>query len=157
MLPDLAATVESLQQFVDTLPLTLQFLALLVIGAIPFLEGDVAGLVGIVAGVPALAAFLPAAGGTVLATFASVTLGASIGGRRSKGERERRILARVEKWGIPVAMFLGGFFLSVVINGFVMSAAGLNRFLVLISGIGTAVVNTAFVMLVASGALHVLT
>lgn len=145
--------INDLQQFVDTLPLILQVLALLVISAVPIFEGDVAVAVGLVAGVPWPLAVLVSAGGTVLATFAAVAAGARLGGRRTKGEREKKILARVEKWGVPLAMLLGGFFLSVTFHAFVMSSAGLNRSLVLVSGICTAVFNVAFVALLTSGVL----
>lgn len=143
-----------LQEFVDTLPFVLQVLSVLLIGLVPALEGDVAAAVGIVAGVPWLVTVIIGAGGTVLTTVGAVAWGSRIGDRRSKGDRERRILARAEKWGIPIAMFIGGFLVSVSINAFVMSAAGLNRTIVLAAGIATAVFNTLFVALVAAGILQ---
>lgn len=148
--------IQNLQSFVDTLPMALQTLALLGIGAVPVLEGDVSALIGVVAGVPMVLTIIFAAAGTILATMAAVAWGARIGDKRQKGDRERRIMARVEKWGIPIAMLIGGFFVSVSINAFVMSAAGLNRSIVLISGIVTAVFNAVLVALIAAGALQVL-
>ena len=142
------------QAFVDTLPLALQVLSLLVVGLVPFLEGDVAAAIGVVTGVPLILALIFSAAGTILATMAAVAWGARIGEKRQRGERERRIMARVEKWGIPIAMLLGGFFVSVSVNAFVMSAAGLNRTIVLVSGFITAALNTAFVGLAAAGVLR---
>lgn len=149
-----ADLITQLQEFVDTLPLALQVIAVLIIGMVPALEGDVAAAIGIVAGVPWLLTVLVGAGGTVLTTLGAVAWGSRIGDKRRKGERERKIMARVEKWGIPIAMFIGGFLVSVAINAFVMSAAGLNRTIVLISGIATAIFNTLFVALVAAGILQ---
>lgn len=148
--------IQNLQSLVDTLPMALQALALLGIAAVPVLEGDVAALIGTVAGVPMVLTIIFSAAGTILATMAGVAWGARIGDKREKGDRERKIMARVEKWGIPIAMFIGGFFVSVSINAFVMSAAGLNRTIVLISGFVTAAFNTVLVALIAAGALHVL-
>lgn len=150
MLQDLILQV---QQFVDTLPSPLQVIALLVIAVVPIFEGDVAVAIGLVAGVWWPLALVASAAGTALATIVAVAAGAKLGSKRTKGEREQRILARVEKWGVPIAMLVGGFFFSVTINAFVMSAAGLNRTLVLTSGAGTAIFNTLFVAALTSGLL----
>ncbi|WP_344337461.1 hypothetical protein [Brevibacterium salitolerans] len=141
------------QQFVDTLPAPLQVIALMVIAVVPIFEGDVAVAIGLVTGVWWPLALVTSAAGTGLATVVAVAAGAKLGSKRTKGEREQRVLARVEKWGIPIAMLLGGFFFSVTINAFVMSAAGLSRTLVLTSGIGTAIFNTLFVAALTSGFL----
>lgn len=149
----LQGIIEDLQTWVDGLPMVLQVVALLAIALTPFLEGDVAVVIRLVSGVPWMIAVVVSAAGTIVVTLAAVALGAGIGGKRTKGERERKILARVEKWGIPIAMLMGGLFISVPLNAFVMSTAGLNRSIVLISGIATAIFNIAFVALLTTGIL----
>ncbi len=149
--------INSLQGHVDLLPLPLQIGAVLLIGMIPFLEGDVSAAVGVAAGVPLLPTILAAAIGTVFVTIGAVTLGARTRAVGRRGGREERILSRAQHFGIPLAMLVGGFLVSVPLNAFVMSAARLNRTVILVSGIIVAVLNTVFVALVAAGVLAVLT
>lgn len=147
-----------LRTLVDVLPLAVQVLALLGIGLVPFLEGDVAAGIGVVVGVPWVLTVAASFAGTALASVVAVALGARVRGERRQDHqvRDGRILGRVERFGVPVAMLVGGFFLSVVVHAFVMSAARLHRPTVLVSALVSAAVNTVFVALVASGVLEVL-
>jgi hypothetical protein len=147
--------VENIRAAVDGLPLVLQVLALLLVAVVPFLEGDVAAGIGVVAGVPWALAAVVSFAGTALSATVAVALGARVGGDRHGGEpRARAILRRVERFGVPLAMVVGGFLLSVPLNAFVMSAARLNRRVVLVSALVSATVNVAFVTLALLGVLE---
>jgi hypothetical protein len=149
--------IDTLQGHVDVLPQPLQIAAVLLIGMIPFLEGDVSAAIGIAAGVPLLPTILAATIGTILVTIGAVALGARTRAIGRRGGRDERILSRAQRFGVPLAMLVGGFLVSVPLNAFVMSAARLNRTAILVSGIVVAALNTVFVALVAAGVLAVLT
>jgi len=91
---------------------------------------------------------IAAAAGTILVTIGAVALGS----RRTR-TREDKIVSRAQRFGIPLAMLIGGFLVSVPLNALVMSAARLDRTTILISGAVTAVINATFVGLVAAGVL----
>lgn len=153
MFTELNSFVADVQGQVDLLPLPLQIAAILVIGLIPFLEGDVAAGIGIAVGVPLVPTIAAATAGTILITIGAVRLGARAGARASREERSERILTRAQRFGVPIAMLIGGFLVSVPLNAFVMSAARLNRAVVLVSGVVVSIINAVFVALVAAGVL----
>lgn len=117
------------------------------------MEGDVAAGVGIAAGVPLVPTIAAAAAGTILVTIGAARLGRRAGTRASREERSEKILTRAQRFGAPIAMLIGGFLVSVPLNAFVMSAARLNRAVILVSGIVVSITNTVFVALVAAGVL----
>jgi len=148
MFDELNQFIASLQGAVDPLPLPLQIIAVFAIGMIPFLEGDVSAGIGVAAGIPLVPVIIAAAAGTILVTIGAVALGS----RRTR-TREDKIVSRAQRFGIPLAMIIGGFLVSVPLNALVMSAARLDRTTILISGAVTAVINATFVGLVAAGVL----
>ncbi|PWD49822.1 hypothetical protein C8046_03050 [Serinibacter arcticus] len=144
--------IETLRTSLDGMPMVLQVIALGLVAAIPFLEGDVAVGIGIVIGVPWVLAALVSFAGTAAVSFAAVALGGRVGRRsRTEDARERKVLGRDQRFGVPVAMIIGGFLLSVPLNAFIMSTAGLDRRTVSVSAVISAAINTIFVALVALG------
>ncbi|WP_430593226.1 hypothetical protein [Humidisolicoccus flavus] len=154
--PEVRSFIDWLQTSVDPLPDALQVLAVFAIGMIPFLEGDVGAGIGIAAGAPTVATIIAATLGTIVVSLLALQLGGTVGAKRSRSARERRVLRRVEKWGIPIAMFIGGFLVSVPLNVLIMSAAGLNRRIIAIAAVATAIFNTLFVAVIVLGVLNFL-
>lgn len=71
-----------LQQLVDTLPGPLQGVAVVLVGMIPFLEGDVAATIGVVVGMNWLPSVLLGVTGTIAVTFLVLTITERFGQRR---------------------------------------------------------------------------
>lgn len=143
-----------LQQFVDALPGALQVIALVLVGMIPFLEGDVAATIGVVAGLHWLPSILLGVIGTVAVTFGVLAVTERFGERQQSRWENHTVMRRVERWGAPVAMLITGFLLSVPMTAFVMRAAGLRRPIILVSAIAVAVLNATIAGLIAAGMLH---
>lgn len=148
------AWILDLQQFVDTLPPPLQVLAVLLIGMVPFLEGDVAATIGIVVGIPWLPSIVLGVLGTVVSTVLVLALVGRFGRRREDRWSDHKVMRRVERWGVPVGMLISGFLFSVPVTVFIMRAAGLGRSIVLTSAFAVAVLNGTVAGLLAAGMLH---
>lgn len=143
-----------LQQFVDTLPGPLQIIVIALIGMIPFLEGDVAATIGVVAGMHWLTSILLGVTGTIAVTFMVLAMTKRFGERHQHRWQEHTVMQRVERWGVPIAMLITGFLLSVPMTAFVMRAAGLGRSIVLVSAIAVALLNATVAGLIAAGMLN---
>lgn len=143
-----------LQQVVDILPGPLQMLALLLIGMIPFLEGDVAATIGVVAGIHWLPSILLGVAGTVAVTFLVLSSPGRIGQPRDDRWAGHKVVRRVEQWGVPIGMLISGFLFSVPVTVLIMRAAGLRRPIVLVSAVAVAVLNGTVAGLVAAGILQ---
>lgn len=68
----------------------------------------------------------------------------------------RRLLARVDRYGLGPAMVLGGFVSPVAVNTFVLAVAGLDRRRLVFWGVVSSVVNVGVVVAGATGVLHLL-
>lgn len=64
------------------------------------------------------------------------------------------VMRRVERWGVPIAMLITGFLLSVPVTAFIMRAVGLGRSIVLTSAMAVAVLDATVAGLIAAGLLH---
>lgn len=125
--------IARLTDLVDGLNPLLQFLAVFAIGLVPFLESYVGALVGTVTGVPVVLAVLAAIAGNLVAIAVAVWAGTAAGrglaARRSRplSPRRQRVLARVDRYGVPVASLLAPTVMATPITTFVMLTAGLDR------------------------------
>ncbi|MEQ3554903.1 hypothetical protein WIS52_30940 [Pseudonocardia nematodicida] len=125
--------VEQLNAFVSSWPPALQLLAVFVIGIIPFLESYVGAGVGVLAGIPVVLATTVAIVGNLVALGVAVWLGdrarRGVTARRQKPESERRkkIIARVDRYGVPVASLVAPTLMAISLTAFAMVTAGLNR------------------------------
>jgi hypothetical protein len=143
-----------LQQFIDTLPGPLQVSSIFLIGMVPFLEGDVAATIGVVVGIHWLPSILLGVLGTVTVTFLTLTATARLGQQVQARRSGRTVIHRVERWGVPVAMLISGFFVSVPMTVFIMHTAGLSRSIVLASAIAVAILNGFVAGLLAAGMMY---
>ena len=125
--------IEQLNTLVDTLHPALQILAVLVIGIVPFLESYVGAGVGALAGMPVAVAVGAAVAGNLLALAAATWLGTRArrgltrDRERTQSERRRKLVARVDRYGVPVASLLAPTLMAISFTAFAMVAAGLDR------------------------------
>lgn len=125
--------IEQLNALVDTLHPALQILAVLVIGIVPFLESYVGAGVGALAGMPVIVAVMAAVAGNLLALAAATWLGTRArrgltrGREKPQSERRRKLVARVDRYGVPVASLLAPTLMAISFTAFAMVAAGLDR------------------------------
>lgn len=84
--------MESLQSFADSFPAALQWLAVMLVGAIPFVESYGGAVLGIVVGVPTPVAILAAIIGNVIAMSLTVWIASSL---RAKATERRRAAAGI--------------------------------------------------------------
>lgn len=125
--------IEQLNALVDTLHPALQILAVLVIGIVPFLESYVGAGVGALAGMPVAVAVVAAVAGNLLALAAAAWLGTRTrrgltrGRERPQSERRRKLVARVDRYGVPVASLIAPTLMAISLTAFAMIAAGLDR------------------------------
>jgi membrane protein DedA with SNARE-associated domain len=124
--------VPQLVEFVGGLHPVLQFLAVFGIGLVPFLESHFGAFVGTLTGVPVVLAALAAIVGNLLAVAVGVRAGSAVqrkvASRRGEpSKRARKVLDKVDRFGVPVASLLGPFVMATAISTFAMIGAGLNR------------------------------
>ncbi|OSY41272.1 MULTISPECIES: hypothetical protein [Pseudonocardia] len=154
--------IEQLNVFVDTLHPVVQVLAVLVIGIVPFLESYVGAGIGVVAGMPVVLAVGAAVIGNLIALAAAVWLGdrarrgITKGGAKPQSDRRRKLLARVDRYGVPIASLAAPTLMAISITPFAMVAAGLNRQQVIIWQAITVVVWGVAFGALALGALSAL-
>ena len=138
--------IEQLNAFVDTLHPLVQVLAVLVIGIVPFLESYAGAGIGVVAGMPVALAVTAAVVGNLIALAVAVWLGdrarrgLTNGTAKPQSGRRRKLLARVDRYGVPIASLAAPSLLAISITAFAMVAAGLNRQQVIIWQVVTVVV-----------------
>lgn len=128
-------TLASSFAFVNELHPVLQFLAVLGIGTVPFLESYVASPLGVLGQLPWPLALAGAVAGNTLAIVAAVLLAGRMRARKSRvagSERRERILARVDKWGVPLASLLAPTVFAISLTAFIMVVGGLNQRAVLV-------------------------
>lgn len=154
--------VEQLNLWVGTLHPVWQFLAVAAIGVVPFLESYTGTLVGTVTGMPVLLAAAGAIAGNVLALLVAVRLGdrarRGLGRRASRppSERRRKVIARVDRYGVPVASLLAPTLMAISLTAFGMVAAGLDRRQVVLWQVVAVVVWAALFAAIGLGALGAL-
>ncbi|MFP5023011.1 hypothetical protein [Pseudonocardia phyllosphaerae] len=152
--------MEQLNAWVTDLHPVLAFLAVFVIGVVPFLESYIGTLVGTAAGMPVLLAGTGAVVGNLLALAVAVWLGdrARRGldrrAQRPPSARRQKMIARVDRYGVPVASLLAPTLLAISLTAFGMIAAGLDRRQVVIWQVVTVVVWALVFGLIGIGALR---
>ncbi|MBO4238905.1 hypothetical protein [Pseudonocardia alni] len=154
--------VEQLNLWVAAVGPVWQFLAVFVIGLVPFLESYTGTLVGTVTGMPVLLAAAGAIAGNVLALVVAVRLGdrarRGLGRRASRppSERRQKVIARVDRYGVPVASLLAPTLMAISVTAFGMVAAGLDRRQVVVWQVVAVVVWAALFAAIGLGALSAL-
>lgn len=127
------AVTTYLTELVAGLHPLLQFVAVFGIGVVPYLESHLGAFVGTLTGVPVAMATLAAIAGNLLALAVAIWAGSAVArrvrARRSSGnsKRAQKVLAKVDRFGVPVASLLGPFVLATALSTFIMISAGLDR------------------------------
>lgn len=129
--------------WIDGLPAVVQFLLIFVVGIIPFLESYVGGMVGVLLGLPWPLALGAAVAGNVLALLVVIPWADKMADKREgkpSTPRQEKVMARVNKYGIPVAALIAPTLLAISLTAFFMVLAGLDKTQTLIWNIVAAVV-----------------
>lgn len=122
--------MEEFQSWLESLPTVVQYLSVLVLGVIPFLESYVAVPIGLLMGINLPAALFVAVVGNIVGIVVGIKLGKKILDRREQRERtarQEKILNRVNKFGIPVASLIAPSTMAISITALIMVAAGLDQ------------------------------
>ena len=126
--------LESLQSFTTAFPPLLQWLGVMLIGAVPFVESYFGSVVGILTGVHPLLAVGAASAGNILSMLASVLAASSVR-RRLKGNgnegmespRRRRLRAAFVRFGVAGANLFGQAILPSQITATALVSFGAPR------------------------------
>ncbi|MGO1384443.1 MAG: hypothetical protein ACTHWA_07335 [Arachnia sp.] len=104
--------IDSFQDFVTSLPPLLQWLGVMAISAIPFIESYFGSVIGVIAGVPAPIAIISAVLGNV-ASMVALVLGAHAvrdrvrGPKKAQSPRYERLHKAFDKYGVAGVSLLG--------------------------------------------------
>lgn len=123
---------ESLQNFTQSMPETLQWVAIILISAIPFVESYLGAAIGVVAGLPLFVAVPAAVIGNFVSMFVLVQI--AYGARRKiKGDqpplspRKQKIKAMFDRFGVPGVSLLGQWVLPSQITSSLMVSFGASK------------------------------
>lgn len=123
---------ESLQNFTQSVPETLQWVAIILISAIPFVESYLGTAIGVVAGLPLFVAVPAAVIGNFVSMFVLVQI-AYRARRKIKGEqpplspRKQKIKAMFDRFGVPGGSLLGQWVLPSQITSSLMVSFGASK------------------------------
>ncbi|TDT30839.1 hypothetical protein ACF3NT_13515 [Naumannella halotolerans] len=103
--------IESIQQFMSTVPEIIQVLVVAGVGAIPFLESHGASALGVIAGLPLAVAIIVAAIGNFICTGLLVVGAGKARGsfdqKRVSTPRQLKIKKLVDRFGVPGVGLIG--------------------------------------------------
>lgn len=123
--------IESLQNFTAGLPAAFQWLGVILISAIPFVESYLGSAIGIVAGIPAPVAVLAAILGNVASMLLIVTLAHRVRGRVARpaeaSPRKQKLKAAFDKYGVAGVSLLGQTILPSQITSAAMVSFGASK------------------------------
>lgn len=120
-----------IQEVVSGFHPVLAFLAVVVLGAIPFVESYLGTLVGAVAGLPLWTALGAAVAGNIGTVLIATAAGRAVARRRAarpdRGSgRAGRIVARTDKYGVPIASLLAPTVFAISLTTFIMISVGFD-------------------------------
>lgn len=122
---------ESLQQFVINTDEIWQWLALILLGAIPYVESYTAAVIGVVAGVALPIAILASIVGNVVSMLAFVTFGTRLHRPQDVSKplfkRREKFKAAFDKYGIAGVSLLGQTLLPSQITSMAMVGLGADK------------------------------
>lgn len=121
--------IEALQDFTTSLPPLLQWLGVMIAGAIPFVESYFGSVIGVIAGITPPVAILAAILGNIASMLALVLGADAIRNKvaRSKGEpspRRRKLRRAFDKYGVAGVSLLGQTILPSQITSMAMVSFG---------------------------------
>lgn len=127
----LDAIITPLQDFTSGLPEAVQWLGVVGISAIPFVESYFGSVIGVFAGLPVLLAIAMAVVGNAASMVLMVMGVGGVRERFAKQEvltpRQRKLRARFDRWGVPGVSLLGQAILPSQITSAAMVGFGANR------------------------------
>jgi hypothetical protein len=145
--------MDTLQTFADSFPAALQWFAIMLVGAIPFVESYGGAVLGVVVGIPVPIAILAAVIGNVIAMALAVVIASSIrekataraaakaggaaegtdgDGSSSSGRGKDRIRRIFERYGVPGVSILGQWALPSHVTAPTLVGFGASRGSVLV-------------------------
>lgn len=103
---------EGIREFADGIPEIVQWLILIVVGAVPYLEAYGAAFLGVIAGVNPLIALLAGVIGNVVSMLVFMKAGDAIHRRATDpnqplSPRRQRLKRALDKWGVAVVSLIG--------------------------------------------------
>lgn len=130
--------IAALQDFVESFPLLLQWIGVMLVGAIPFVESELSSVIGIVAGIAPPIAISAAVVGNVIAVWLLVTITHAIRRRAVRSPsapasgRRQKVRRAFDKYGVAGVSLLGPFILPSQITSVAMISFGAAKGSVLI-------------------------
>ncbi len=127
---------ESIQQFVETVDPMWQWLAVITVSAVPYIESYGGAALGILSGVPAPVAIVAAIVGNWLSMVAAVTFGQRIYQWRAVDEtapteRKQRLRRAFEKYGVAGVSLMGQTILPSQLTSMAMVTFGVQKGIVI--------------------------
>lgn len=124
--------IESLQQFVETTDPIWQWLAIIAVSAIPFVESYFGSVLGVVAGVSVYIAIPAAIIGNWLSMFGLVMLGHKMHGEKASREAElspkkQKFKKAFDKYGVAGVSLFGQTILPSQLTAMMMVTLGANK------------------------------
>ncbi len=125
--------IENLQNFADSFPDWLQWLGVMLVSAIPFVESYFGSVIGVAIGLGPVVAILVAVIGNVISMLAFVYGAGAIRDRATKNRekaispRRQRLKRMFDKFGVPGVSLLGQTVLPSQITSMAMVSFGANR------------------------------
>ena len=125
--------IENLQNFADSFPDWLQWLGVMLVSAIPFVESYFGSVIGVAIGLGPVVAILVAVIGNVISMLAFVYGAGAIRDRATKNRekaispRRQRLKRMFDKFGVPGVSLLGQTVLPSQITSMAMVSFGADR------------------------------
>lgn len=124
--------IDWLQELTDGVHPALQWLLVILAGAIPFVESYFGSVIGIVAGIPWFVAIPAAIVGNVVSMLVFVLAAGGVRKAAKRDEREQsprrqRLRRQFDRWGVPGVSLLGQTILPSQITSAAMVGFGASR------------------------------
>ncbi|MGO1769417.1 MAG: hypothetical protein ACTHZX_05655 [Microbacterium sp.] len=126
--------IDTLQSFADSLPAAVQWLGLILLGAIPFVESYFASLIGVVVGVHPVIAVAAGVVGNVVSMLIFVFSAHGIRAAATKNRepkeltpRRQRLKERLDRYGVAGVSLLGQAILPSQITSAIIVGFGASR------------------------------
>jgi membrane protein YqaA with SNARE-associated domain len=124
--------MEQIQDYVQNLDPILQWLAILILGAIPYIESYFGSVIGVIAGVPVILAIVFAIIGNIISMVLLVLFGKQIRKWRKSDEkpltpRKQKMKAIFDKYGVIGVSLLGQTLLPSQLTAMAMVTFGASR------------------------------
>lgn len=123
---------EAVRDFAEGIPEVVQWLILIVIGAIPYLEAYGAAFLGVIAGVNPVIALAAGVIGNVVSMLLFIKIGHAYHRRKTDphaplSARQAKLKRSLDRWGIAVVSLIGPTILPSQINAGALVGFGADR------------------------------